>query len=85
MTESMALYVEMWVRCLHALTPPRLPSRCRFFRDMGGETSLTCVVVGPERGDGEPEVIGLMMRRGAMYGPEEVMPEARQELLAHFD
>lgn len=79
-------YLEMWLACLHALTPPTMPSRCRFFRDMGGVTSLTCVVVGPERDDGkEAEVVGMALIGGALHGPEMVIPEAREELLAHFD
>jgi hypothetical protein len=78
-------YVEMVAACVRALPRPAFPARVRFFRDMGGVTSLTCVAVGPDPGDGEPEVVGMALVGGAFHGPQKIIPEMRQELLAHFD
>lgn len=77
-------YMEMWVACLRALTAPSLPARCRFFHDMGGQPSLTCIVAGPER-EGGPEMVGMSLITGRFYGPQAIIPEARAEVLSYFD
>lgn len=79
----------MWVKCLHTLTPPRMPHKVRFVSGYDqGRAYVLCVVLGPERDDeDEPAEIvgGLAYADGAEHAPEFVREERRAEMLALFD
>lgn len=88
MTQRQVLCLNMWIACLHELTPPRMPHKVRFVSGYDdGRSYVLCVVLGPERDDDEEREMfgGIAYADGEQRAPGPVFEETRAEMLSLFD